>query len=41
MSVVIERAGKRIARLSPVADEVLRPRRKLEFPKAAGLGKMI
>ena len=39
--IIIERAGKRIARLSPVENEVLRSKGKLDFRKAAGLGKEI
>ena len=39
--IIIERAGKRIARLSPAENEVRRSRGKLDFRKAAGLGKEI
>lgn len=39
--IIIERAGKKIARLSPIDDEVSRPQGKLDFRKAAGLGKEI
>ena len=39
--IIIERAGKEIARLSPIENEVLRSRGKLDFRKAAGLGKEI
>jgi prevent-host-death family protein len=37
--IIIERAGKRIARLSPVDNEGPRSRGRLDFRKAAGLGK--
>jgi len=39
--IIIERAGKKIARLSPIEMKVSRPRGKLDFRKAAGLGKEI
>ena len=39
--IIIERAGKKIARLSPIEDEAARSRGKLDFRKAAGLGKEI
>ncbi len=39
--IIIERAGKKIARLLPIENEVSRPRGKLDFRKAAGLGKEI
>jgi prevent-host-death family protein len=39
--IIIERAGKKIARLSPIAGKVPRSRGKLDFRKAAGLGKEI
>jgi prevent-host-death family protein len=39
--IIIERAGKKIARLSPIDNEVSRPSGKLDFRKAAGLGKEI
>ncbi len=39
--IIIERAGKKIARLSPIDNEAPRPRGKLDFRKAAGLGKEI
>lgn len=39
--IIIERAGKKIARLSPIEKEVPRSRGKLDFRKAAGLGKEI
>jgi prevent-host-death family protein len=39
--IIIERAGKRIARLSPAENEVHRSKGKLDFRKAAGLGKEI
>jgi prevent-host-death family protein len=37
--IIIERAGKKIARLSPINHEVQRSSGKLDFRKAAGLGK--
>ena len=37
--IIIERAGKKIARLSPIDNEKSRPQGKLDFRKAAGLGK--
>ena len=40
-SCIIERAGKKIARLSPVGGSASRPRGKLDFRKAAGLGKEV
>ena len=39
--IIIERAGKKIARLSPIEGEKSRPQGKLDFRKAAGLGKEI
>jgi len=39
--IIIERAGKRIARLSPLHNEEPRPRGRLDFRKAAGLGKEV
>ncbi|MCF8051868.1 MAG: type II toxin-antitoxin system Phd/YefM family antitoxin [Desulfobacterales bacterium] len=39
--VVIERAGKKIARLSPIDESPSRSRGRLDFRKAAGLGKEI
>ena len=39
--IIIERAGKKIARLSPIESEKPRPQGKLDFRKAAGLGKEI
>ena len=39
--IIIERAGKQIARLSPIDDRPSRPQGKLDFRKAAGLGKEI
>ena len=39
--IIIERAGKQIARLLPIENEASRPRGKLDFRKAAGLGKEI
>ncbi|MBU0988393.1 MAG: type II toxin-antitoxin system Phd/YefM family antitoxin [Proteobacteria bacterium] len=39
--IIIERAGKKIARLSPIENEKPGPQGKLDFRKAAGLGKEI
>ena len=39
--IIIERAGKKIARLCPIDTEKTRPQGKLDFRKAAGLGKEI
>jgi prevent-host-death family protein len=39
--IIIERAGKKIARLSPIDTVESRPQGKLDFRKAAGLGKEI
>jgi antitoxin (DNA-binding transcriptional repressor) of toxin-antitoxin stability system len=39
--IIIERAGKKIARLSPIDHKEFRPQGKLDFRKAAGLGKEI
>lgn len=39
--VVIERAGKKIARLSPIDQPSYRSRGRLDFRKAAGLGKEV
>jgi len=39
--IIIERAGKKIALLLPIENEVSRSRGKLDFRKAAGLGKEI
>ena len=38
--IIIERAGKKIARLCPIDnDKKTRPQGKLDFRKAAGIGK--
>jgi len=37
--IIIERAGRKIARLSPLDTENSRQRGRLDFRKAAGLGK--
>lgn len=39
--IIIERAGRKIARLSPLDNENSRKRGRLDFRKAAGLGKEI
>jgi prevent-host-death family protein len=39
--IVIERAGRKIARLVPVEEKTKRPQSRLDFRKAAGLGKEI
>ena len=39
--IIIERAGKKIAKLSPIDDDRQLPAGKLDFRKAAGLGKEI
>ena len=39
--IIIERAGRKIARLSPIEDDTSHPRGRLDFRKAAGLGKDI
>ena len=39
--IIIERAGKKIARLLPIETEARRSAGKLDFRKAAGLGKEI
>jgi prevent-host-death family protein len=39
--IIIERAGKKIARLAPIENEAPRPKGKLDFRKAEGLGKEI
>ncbi|MBW1945560.1 MAG: type II toxin-antitoxin system Phd/YefM family antitoxin [Deltaproteobacteria bacterium] len=39
--IIIERAGKKIARLSPIDNKEPRRRGRLDFRKAAGLGKEI
>jgi prevent-host-death family protein len=39
--IIIERAGKKIARLSPIENEKPRAQGRLDFRKAAGLGKEI
>jgi prevent-host-death family protein len=39
--IIIERAGKEIARLSPIENKTPPSRSKLDFRKAAGLGKEI
>jgi hypothetical protein len=39
--IIIERAGKKIARLSPIENAESRSRGRLDFRKAAGLGKEI
>ena len=40
-SIINERAGKKIARLLPIENETRRSMGKLDFRKAAGLGKEI
>ncbi len=37
--IIIERSGKKIAKLCPVADSRNQPKGKLDFRKAAGLGR--
>lgn len=39
--IIIERAGKKIARLSPMEDNFYQAKGRLDFRKAAGLGKEI
>ena len=39
--IIIERAGKKIARLSPIGDKPTRPTGRLDFRSAAGLGQEI
>ena len=39
--IIIERAGKKIARLSPIGKTVSTKQGKLDFRKAAGLGRKI
>ena len=39
--IIIERAGRKIARLSPIDNKDKRPCGRLDFRKAAGLGKEI
>lgn len=39
--IIIERAGKKIARLSPIDQRDPSPKGRLDFRKAAGLGKEI
>jgi antitoxin (DNA-binding transcriptional repressor) of toxin-antitoxin stability system len=39
--IVIERAGKKIARLCPVDENPVRPAGKLDFRNAAGLGEQL
>lgn len=39
--IIIERAGRKIARLSPIEDEKSRPQGRLDFRKVAGLGKEV
>ena len=39
--IIIERAGRKIARLSPIDHKDTRPSGRLDFRKAAGLGKEI
>jgi antitoxin (DNA-binding transcriptional repressor) of toxin-antitoxin stability system len=39
--IIIKRAGKKIARLLPIENEARRSMGKLDFRKAAGLGKEI
>ena len=39
--IIIERAGKKIARLSPIENKESRSQGRLDFRKAAGLGKDI
>lgn len=39
--IIIERAGKKIARLCPIGNDSPLPSGKLDFRKAAGLGKEV
>jgi len=39
--IVIERAGKKIARLLPVEQQAQQPHGKMDFRKAAGLGSEV
>ena len=39
--IIIERAGKKIARLLPLEEQMQCPKGKMDFRKAAGLGKEI
>jgi len=39
--IIIERTGKKIARLSPIEDPPDRTKGRLDFRKSAGLGKEI
>ena len=39
--IIIERAGRKIARLSPIKNGESRPQGRLDFRKSAGLGKKI
>ena len=39
--IIIERAGRKIARLSPVERDQPQPQGRLDFRKAAGLGKEV
>jgi len=39
--IIIERAGKKVAKLTSVEQEVSHPQGRLDFRKAAGLGKEI
>jgi prevent-host-death family protein len=39
--IIIKRAGKKVARLVPLADSVSVPQGKLDFRAAAGLGQEI
>jgi antitoxin (DNA-binding transcriptional repressor) of toxin-antitoxin stability system len=39
--IIIERAGNQIACLSPIENEKSKPQGRLDFRKAAGLGKEI
>ena len=39
--IIIERAGRKIARLSPIKNQESRPQGRLDFRKSAGLGKKI
>jgi hypothetical protein len=39
--IIIERAGKKISRLCPLGNDEALPSGKLDFRKAAGLGKAL
>jgi prevent-host-death family protein len=39
--IIIQRAGKPLARISPITHESVTPRGKMDFRKAAGLGAEI